>query len=166
MGRTITVARTPGTTIPMITSGKYATGQTFKAGAVLALSSGELISATSPITGATIVGIALEAAGSRPGYDMANASVTSVYTNREQEISYVRADPTIIFSGQLVNNSATPVAPAQTDIGVNYGLKDYSGEWYVDKNQTTTNACVTIVDIDTQLNIVFFKILPARVLVA
>jgi hypothetical protein len=166
MGRTINPARTPGTTIPMTQSGKYATGQTFKKGAVLTLSAGELIEDTSPVTGATIIGIAAEAAGSRPGYNVANSDVTTVYTNREQEISYVRADPTIIWSGQLVNNSATAVTPGQTDIGVNYGLKAYSGEWYVDKNQTAGNACVTVVDIDTQLNIVFFKIMPARVLAA
>jgi len=166
MGRTIKVARTPGTTIPMITSGKYATGQTFIAGAVLALTSGELVEATSPITGATIVGIALEGVATRPGYDVANAAQTTVYTGRAQEISYVRADPTIIFSGRLVNGSATPIAPAQANIGVNYGLKAYSSEWCVDTAQVTTDACVTIVDIDTDVGVVFFKIMPARVLVA
>jgi hypothetical protein len=90
-------------------------------------------------------------------------------TGRKQEISYVVADDEQIFSAQLVNNSSTAIAPVQADIGVAYGLKSYSvggkNEWYVDKNQTTTNACVTIVDIDTDQNIVFFKCLSARLAV-
>jgi len=163
MGRLIVPARLSNDA-PTVISGKYATGQTFIKGAALAFTAGELVEATSPITGATLVGIALEACASRPGYDAANSP--TVVTGRKQEISYVRADDEQIFSGQLVNNSTTVVAPTQADIGVSYGLKPQTvnskNEWYVDKSQTTTNACVTIVDIDTDLNIVFFKFLSAR----
>lgn len=160
MGRLIQPAKLSGRAGITVQSHKYATGQTFVKGAALALSSGEVIEATSPITGATLYGIALEAAGSRPGYDMGHSP--TVVTGRSQEVSVARCTRDQIFAAQLVNNSATPVTPTQADIGVNYGLKAYSGEWYVDKNQTTTNACVTIVDIDTDLNIVYFKPMEAR----
>lgn len=160
MARTITPARFPGVSAPDVQSILYATGQTFKVGAALTLSSGEVVEDSSPITGATIFGFAAQAAGSGLGYDAANSP--TVVTNRQQAVSVVRANSMQVFSAQFVNNSATAVAPAQTDIGVNYGLKAYSGIWCVDKNQTSSNACVTIVDIDTDRNIVFFKVMAAR----
>ncbi len=168
MGRLIVPARLSNDA-PTTLSGRYATGQTFTKGAALARTAGELVEATSPITGATLAGFAHEAVASRPGYDPANSAVVLQVTGRKQEISYVVADDEQIFSAQLVNNSAVAIAPAVADIGVAYGLKSYSvggkNEWYVDKNQTTTNACVVIVDIDTDQNIVFFKCLAARLAV-
>jgi hypothetical protein len=166
MGRLIVPARLSNDA-PTVISGRYATGQTFIKGAILARTAGELVEATSPITGATIAGVALEACASRPGYDAANSP--TVVTGRKQEISYVVADDEQIFSAQLVNNSTVVVAPTTADIGVAYGIKPQvvssKNEWYVDKSQTAANSCCTIVDIDTDLNIVFFKFLSARLAV-
>lgn len=160
MPRTIIPARLSGLGAPEVQSVKYTTGQTFKIGTPVTLSSGEVVTDTSPITGATVFGFAAENVASKPGYDAANSP--TVVTGRVQEVSVYRANRQTVFSGQLVNNSATAVTPAQTDIGVNYGLKDYSGYWYVDKNLTAANATVTIVDIDADRGIVFFKVMEAR----
>jgi hypothetical protein len=149
-------------TAPDVQSHAYATGQTFVAGAALALSSGEVIEATSPITGATLFGFAAEKVASKPGWDAANSP--TVITNRVQEVSVYRATSSMVFSGALVNNSATVIAPAAADIGVNYGLKAYSGVWCVDKNLTAGDATVTIVDIDIANKIVYFKVMPARLI--
>lgn len=146
--------------VPEVISNKYATGQTFVKGAALALTSGEVVAATSPITGATLFGFALEAVATKPGYDAANSP--TVVTGRVQEVSIARANAQTTFGSSVVNNSSTAIAPTQALIGVSYGLKDYSGIWVVDINQTTTNACVTIVDIDVDMGLVFWKPLPAR----
>lgn len=164
MGRLIKAARfTPGA-VPETQSHQYANAQTFIVGAALALTAGQVVAATSPITGATLFGFAEESVATKPGWDAANSP--TVITGRVQEVSIARANAQTTFSGQLVNNSAVAIAPTQADVGVNYGLKDYTvngkQEWYVDKNQTAGNACVTIVDIDTDQNIVFFKVMPAR----
>jgi len=157
--RAITAAR-GFTGAPLVQSVKYTTGQTFVGGAALILSSGEVIEDTSPITGATVFGFAAEKVASKPGYDAANSP--TVVTNRVQEVAVYRANAQTVFSGALVNNSATVIAPAQTDIGVNYGLKAYSGIWCVDKNLTAGNATVTIVDIDIDNKIVYFRVMAAR----
>lgn len=155
-------ARFPAGQVPETLRIKYATGQTFIKSAALTLSSGEVIADTSPITGATLFGFAHEAVATAPGYDAANSP--TVVTGREQSVSIARANATQTWMASLVNNSATAIAPTQADIGVNYGLKSYSGVWVVDKNQTAANACVTIIDIDTDRNLVFFKVMPARLL--
>lgn len=166
MGRTIKVARFPNTGVPETQSTQYANGQTFTIGAALALTAGQLTEAVSPIVGATLYGFAQEAVATKPGYDAANSP--TVVTNRVQEVSFARANALVTYSGLLVNGSAVPVTPTQADIGASYGLKSYAvngkNEWYVDKSQTAGNACVVVVDIDTDLNCVLFKPMAARLL--
>lgn len=161
-GPFITPARMSPGAVPATQSIEYATGQTFLKGAVLALTSGQVVAATSPITGATIFGVALEGAGTKRGYDAANSP--TIVTGRVQEVSAVRADAISVFSAEVVNGSATRIAPTQAMIGVDYGLNVYSGVWVVDTNQTTTNACVRIVDIDIAKGLVFFTFLAARII--
>lgn len=163
MARRIIPARFPAGDAPDVQELLYANGQTFQLGAVLTLSSGQLIEATSPITGATLHSIAMQGVDTNPGYQAANNPTVSI--GREQKVSVARLNRMTVFMGTLVNNSAVPVAAATTDIGVNYGLRPFSGIWYVDRSQTAANACVQVVGIDA-VNpfIVFFKPIEARLL--
>lgn len=156
--RPIQFARRSGTGVPLIASGKYKTGEAIVKGSPLALdSNGELILHTGT-TAVAVVGIALEAAASRPGYDAANSP--TVVTGRKQEISYIVADAETIFSAQLsADAGATITVPAQTNIGEVYGFvidAGGSGAWLVDSTETTTDI-FQIVDIDIDLKIVFVK---------
>jgi hypothetical protein len=46
-------------------------------------------------------------------------------------------------------NNGTATTPANTDVGVAYGLtKDSNGYWYVDKNKTGSSAVVQVVGLD------------------
>lgn len=166
MGRTIKVARFPAGHVPETQSHQYAVGQTFTTGAALALTAGELVEATSPITGATLWGFAQEPVASKPGWGIANSP--TVVTGQVREVSAVRANGLHVYSGQLVNGTSVAIAPTQADVGVNYGLKSYAvngkNEWYVDKSQTAGNACVTVVDIDVDTQTVYFTVLAARML--
>lgn len=161
-GAYITPARMSPGAAPAVQSIQYANGQTFLKGALLALTSGQVVAATSPVTGATIFGVSLEPVASKPGYDAANSPAT--ITGRVQEVSAVRADAITVFSAELVSGSATRIAPAQADIGVDIGLNVYSGIWVADKSQLTTNACIRVVDIDIDKGLVFFTFLAARII--
>lgn len=126
---------------------RYATGQTFKRGDPVKHSSGELVVATASETTAVFVGVALQNVGSNPGYDAANSP--TVITGQAQTVVIALCDRNNIFKANLVNNSDTPVAAVQANIGVSYGLRKIAvGQWAVDKNITATNDCVTIVDFD------------------
>jgi hypothetical protein len=171
MGRTIQPAKAPGGTVPFIQGMVYApAGQAFITGAALALNgTQQIIEATSPITGATLVGFAAQPVDSNPGYQVANANVTLSYTGRENVISVWMANEITVFSSTLVNGSAVPVTPTQADVGKTYGLAPYTAanilglnEWYVDKSLTGANATVQIAGFSSDLNIVFFKVLAAR----
>jgi hypothetical protein len=50
----------------------------------------------------------------------------------------------------MFGNNGSAATPANTDVGVNYGLTIDSNSkyWYVDKSKTTTNAMVTVVALD------------------
>lgn len=160
--RKIQVAKTPNNAAPTVRSKRYANGQTFKPGAALALTGGELTEAVSPIVGATLVGIAAEGVASHPGYNLANDDQVKARTGVDQAVSYHPLEPNVEYSAALVNNSNVPIAPVQADIGQQYGLKAYNGEWVVDKSQVAANACVTITDIEPDLGCVLFKPMAAR----
>lgn len=74
-----------------------------------------------------------------------------------------------IFRAVFGNNGAL-ATPANTDVGVNYGLTIDSNSkyWYVDKSKTSTNAVLTIVSLDPVDGSilgarVLFKFLPASI---
>lgn len=150
---------TPGNT-PEVESIQYANAQTFILGAALQLTAGQVVEATSPITTAVLYGFSLEGVATKPGWNAANSP--TVITGRVQEVSIARANAQTTFGSSLVNNSAVAIAPVQADIGVSYGLKAYAGVWVMDKSQTAGNSCATVVDIDTDQNLVFWKPLAAR----
>ena len=162
MAQYITPARMSPGQVPATQSIQYATGQTFKKGAVLALTSGQVVAATAPVTGATIYAVALEPVASKPGYDAANSP--TVITGLVQEVSSVRADSVTVFSSEVVNGSDTRITPTQALIGVDYGFRiDANGIWVLDTSLTTTNASARVVDFDADKGLVFWTFLAARI---
>ena len=159
-GRLIIPARIPNGEVPQLQSMQYANGQTFIQGAALSYSAGQVIEATSPMGAALLVGFATEAVATKLGWQAANSP--TVITGRVQEVNVAKADRSTIFTSRLVNNTAAGVSVAQADIGSSYALKSYTvnslNEWVVDKTGT---ARVEVIDIDTDLNIVFFRALEA-----
>jgi hypothetical protein len=162
----ITPSYTLGTGVPPVRNQLYKTGAAIIRGTPLIYDTGELtIAAATPVAG--IVGIALQAAGTAPGYDQMNSP--TVNTGRSQKISFAKAIATTVFASKLVNNTlnGTFIAPAVADIGVNYGLLKQTsvvtGVWCLDRNLTGGSACATVVDIDTINNIIYWVFLPASI---
>lgn len=123
----------------------YATGQTFKRGALLIDdANGEVVEcSTDP---AAVLGVAGQGAGTGPGYDMANASEIVFATGRAQEVSIAMADRTSIFSGRAVNGGTDPVVPLQSHIGEQYGVAKVGDDWVIDMAETASPV-LEIVDI-------------------
>lgn len=158
MGRIFQPARNPGAGVaaPNILSGAYTTGQTFKKGAVLVQTAAGTLSESGADPTADIAGVALEGAGTKPGYDMANSSQILQVTGRVQEVSYAKAKAGTVFSGRGINGGTDPVIPLQTHIHEQYGVaKTAAGEWVIDLAETTAKV-VEIVDIDVDQKIFFF----------
>ena len=159
-GRLIVPARIPNGEVPQLQSLQYANGQTFIQGAALSYSSGQVVEGTSPMGAGLLVGFATEAVATKLGWNAANSP--TVITGRVQEVTVAKADRSTIFSSRLVNNTSAGIAPVQADIGTSYALKLYTvnslNEWVVDKTGTVG---VKVEDIDTDVNIVFFRALEA-----
>lgn len=102
-----------------------------------------------------IVGVALEDAASKPGWEVANASDVIATTGRVQEVSVAIANDVTVFS------SAGDRAPLATDVGVQYGIVNVAGVWSVDTTDVVATR-VVIVDVDLLENIFFFKFLEAH----
>lgn len=138
----------------------YKTAAAIVIGSVLIDDTGEVDVAGADPT--SIVGLALQAADTSPGYDAANSPAT--ITGREQKISVCRPNDTIIFAAKLTNNSSAVIAPVAADRNAQYGITAYSGAWTVDKNKTGASARVTIVGIDEDNEWVFFKFIASSLL--
>lgn len=162
MGWPVRVARVPGGQAPDIQSLKHADAATFKLGALVVSAAGEINECGADP--AAILGVALQAVKTSPGWDAANSP--TVVTGRQQKVSVAVANRQTVFSAPLTNNSAVNIVPTQADVHVEYGLTAYSGEWTVDKNKTGASARVEIVGFDTNVNggkgVVFFKVLEAN----
>jgi hypothetical protein len=138
-----------------------ASGATYKIGAVLSPSGGDLVEATAASPTASIAGIALQ-----PGSNITGTHVANSVGNAGVQtplLMCVAADGQI-FEGTFANGG-NDVAPVATDLWVAYGLtKDgTSSFWYVDKAKTTTNASVTIIAIKNIQDIVLGTTVGARV---
>ncbi len=152
MGRLFQPARFPNGEAPQVQSMAYTTGQTFKTGAVLIFTAaGEVSEGGADPT--PIVGVSLEAAGSKPGWDAANSP--TVFTGRVQEVSVAKADRSTIWSGRGTSD------PALTNIDEQYGIVKVGNDWIVDITDTT-NLRIEIVDVDLDNKIFFFKWLEAQ----
>jgi hypothetical protein len=117
-------------------------------GAVLTLTAGEVDAAgTNPTD---IYGVALQDAGTNPGFN--NANSPTVNTGRKRTVSIVRPLTNVVFAGLMTNGSAAYVTPVQADIGAEYGITAYgSGAtriWTVDKNKTAGDARVVVTGFE------------------
>lgn len=163
MGRIWEPAMTPTSSAPEVQGMVYTTGQTFIKGAYLVFDGGnpgQVIEGTSP-NPAAIVGVALDAPGSHPGFQLNFDAAVVARTGTTQQIGVAKANRVTIFSGRMVNGGTDPVTPAQSDIGVSYEvLKTGAGEWVVNQ-AATVNVKVKIVDIDVATKMVFFRFLES-----
>lgn len=110
---------------------------------------------------ALIAGVALADANTNPGFNAANSP--TVVTGQEQRVSIALANTVTVFSATFTNGTAVRIAPAQTDVGIAYGITAYAGIWTVDKAKTAGSARVTITDVDIFNNLVYFKFLAANI---
>lgn len=152
--RIIKPARRTGADVPVIQGMEYADGAVIPAGAPLVMNAGNVVEAASPVALANLVGFTMEPTDSHPGFQAANNP--SQVTGRANIVAVAKANKIQQFSAAFVNGDANPIAPTKADIKQRYGLSKQNGTWVVDKSLTAGNATVTIEDIDTDLNIVFF----------
>ena len=151
------VARTGNGTAPVVRWLAY-TG-TIVRGEVVIYDTGNVKVAGADPAAATIVGVALQANDTGPGFNQANAPVVSTY--RQSKMCIAMANRETVFRGKLTNGSATRVAPVAANVGVNYGITAYSNVYTVDKNKTGADARVQVIGFDDLTNEVFFKFLEA-----
>ena|SRR2546430_939399 len=154
-------ARFTGATAPEIQSMKYAAGQTFKKGAVVIYeggATGNIIEGG--VDPATVVGVALEAADSKPGFSLSHDSSVVTRTGNVSEVSVAKANRQTVFSSRMVNGGTDPVTPVQADIGKAYGVLKVGNDWCVDQSDVV-NTRLRVTDIDIDNKIVFFKWLEA-----
>src|SRR6266849_2711873 len=106
MGRIIQPASVPGGSgVPDVSSMFFTTGQTFKNGAVLIpdAATGRVIEGASAAV--TVIGVALEDAGSKPGLSLNFDSLVLARTGNVQEVSVAKANRTTVFSSRLINGA-------------------------------------------------------------
>lgn len=155
--RGMNYARGRNNAAPRVQAMAYATGQTFKAQALVVLNAnGEVVECGADP--AAVLGIALNGAGTGMGYDLPNSSVTTVVTGRAQEVSVLIANDTDEYYGRGVNGGTDPVLPLQTHIGEQYGVAKVGVDWVIDFAEVTTKV-VEITDILPESNSFVFKIL-------
>lgn len=138
-------SRRTGTTIPPTRHMLYKTGEAIIVGSptVTDANGEQTLCGADP---ATVRGVAMQKAGSNPGFEVANDSLVIARTGTVQGISVAIADSETEFSGAMYN-AGSIVAPLQTHIGESYGiLMLASGIWVIDETDTT-NVVVIITDI-------------------
>lgn len=142
-------------------------GETYISGAAVYINAnGELQEcATDP---ATIKGFSANPAFSGPGRFVSDSDTTIAVTPATSaDYSAGQAyegDESTVFVGQMYSGT-TLVVPTQAMVGDNYGITRLSdGTWTLDQVKTSAiYQRVTIFRIDTQLNLVFFKVMSTYV---
>lgn len=159
MARGFNTLRRTGTTVPRVQAMAYATGQTFKRGAlVVKNSAGEVVECGADP--AAVEGVALQGAGTGIGFDLPNSSTTNVVTGRNQEVSVAIADDEQEFSARGVNGGTDPVLPLLTHIGEQYGVAKVGNDWVIDFAETTAKV-VEITDIFPDGNFFACKVIDS-----
>lgn len=159
----LTPVRHPLGEVPSILSGAYKTGEAIVNGSLVTIDTDGLLNLHAGGTDVDVAGVALEAAASKPGWDAANSP--TVVTGRVQEVSYAVADQATVFAIRQEDGSGNLVAAAQTHVGETYGvLKTASGEWRIDRSETTTKVFL-IVDVDVDEDVTFVKFVAAALLI-
>lgn len=168
MARFFQPARVPagGTSSPSVQSCLYTTGQTFLKGAVLIWAAAGTVSEAGADPVANVAGVALDPAGSKPGFNPANSNQVLQVTGIQQEVSVALARGSTVFSGRGTQIAGgDPFTPLVTHINEEYGLvKDANGLWAIDFDEVTAKS-VRIIDIDIEQKIFFFIFIPAVTLV-
>lgn len=159
MPRSFNIARLPSGT-PNIISYKYDSAQTFKLGAlVVDEADGEIVECGADP--AAVLGVALEAANSRPGGTGIPFAPSYTTGGQKTEVSVAIADRSTVFSCRGKNGATDPTTPAVTDIGEQFGVVKESDDWVLDLSDTVNVVC-EVVDIDIDQKIYFVKFLEAR----
>lgn len=157
MPRGFNYARGRNNAAPRVQSMAYTTGQTFKEGALVVLTSAGEVSECGADP-ASVYGIALQGAGTGYGYDLPNSSRTTVVTGRVQEVSTLIVNSTDEYYARGVNGGTDPVVPLQTHIGEQYGVAKVGNDWVIDFAETTAKV-VEITDIMPEGNFFICKFL-------
>lgn len=76
------------------------------------------------------------------------------------EVAVAKATRDTVFMGQVVNSSAVVTDLSSISIGDQYGVVVLDGIHYVDE-EDTSNVLVQIVDIDDDIDVVWFKFLES-----
>ncbi len=155
MSKIFQPARWTGGGAPLARSMEYTSGESFLKGEVVKLNAGG--AGTIEVCSANpqgVVGVALEGAGRKPGFEIGHTSQVEATTGRVSEASIALAVTTTTFSGEGSSD------PALTNIGVDYGLAVSSNVWTVDFTEEGT-VTVMCVDVDLDEDLVFFTFLPA-----
>lgn len=147
--------------MPQVRSQKYKTSEAIIKGSVIGQDgNGELVLLTSDTSNPadhSIIGVAAEAAGSRPGFEISHDSRLVATTGRKQEISYFVANHNEEFIAQISADGSTVTTPTQALVGDVYKLsKAANGLWYVDSSDVDPDN-VIITDVDLINDFVFFK---------
>jgi hypothetical protein len=159
-----------GFDIPMLAYNEV-DSSTYKVGAAIVDSSGEMTESTSSLSTTNILsGIALQAgqniatAPEYPAYGLvypAGSTAGSATSAAGAALAvapllYVPALQSVVFEATFANNNAD-VAINTTDVFTQYGFtKDAtSGFWYIDKNLTGANAAVYTIGIKNPQDITF-----------
>lgn len=163
MARPFQPARFAGASAPENQSMPYATGQTYKKGAVLIYEAGPTGNVVEGgADPASIVGVALENADSKPGFGIGNSASIVATTGRVQETTVAKANRTTIFTGRGVNGGTDPTTPVLADIGKSYSiLKTADGTWALDAADVA-NQRARVIDIDIDNKLFFFRFLEAN----
>lgn len=156
MARGFNLGRLPSGT-PNIVSYKYTASQTFKKGALVV----DVAAGTVSECGAdpaSVLGVALEAAGSKPGGTGIANSPSYITGGSNNEVSVCIADRSQVFTCRGVNGGTDPSTPAQTNIGEEYGVAKVNDDWVLDLAETTAKVCEIVdIDIDQKLFLVKFR---------
>ena len=155
----IRIGRIPGGGQENVVALPYEAAETFLLGAVLTVTSNELVQMSDDPT-ADIAGIALQGAGTNPGQDAANSPV--VITGVFVGVSMALADTVTQYVSDITDGTTSDVAtvPTAADIGTTIGLiLRADGTWAADRDATGT--VITILDIDVDNNSVIWKFTAA-----
>lgn len=150
----------PGGTAPNIIGYNPLAAQAIVNGSLVVLTAGLLnLCGANP---ASILGVALQAIDTNPGFNLPYQSQTTVITGRSSKIPVALARGITIFTCRGVNGGTDPVIPVQTDVGVSYDVVNTAGIWNLN-TASTANARVTVVDIDVAERIFYVRFVAANV---
>lgn len=156
MPRGFNIGRLPSGT-PNILSVRFTAAQTFRKGALVVDTAAGTVSecAADPTR---VYGVAMEAAGSKPGGTGIANSPSYVTGGSNNEVSVAIADRSQVFTCRGVNGATDPVTPLQTHIGELYGVAKVGNDWVLDIAEiTTTVVVVEDIDVDNKIFLVKFK---------